>query len=350
MERRRGARIPARMWVQIAGVDEEPRLARGDISMSGLFIEVDRSIGEPGSVQTVSVTSFERESSVDILARIVRVVSVHDVWHGPGVAGIAFEFLPDDPGKRVLLERVIRDVMASKSYVAESLSGSVTAQLDPSVEEEAPRATAAEKLGVRVMVLDTSWAVSVGETIHCQIETPTSGRRARLDGRVVRSTLEPSGTGGARYRLEVEFARALGDEAGTVAEGRSISDAMDSLLEDVVFPGTDGAPPRTREHLAGLLARIRLPSLLSFLALERLSGVLTLERSGARGVLHLRDGQVVDAEVDGRTDNPRALVTELCGWSDGQFDFSLRQVNRLDRINQPTTALLAGVTPARDRD
>ncbi len=335
------------MWVTIAGVDGEPVLRRGDVSMSGMFVETDQRVGEPGSVQTVTVTSFARESSVELLARIVRLVLVHDLWHGSGVAGIALEFLLDNLEKRQQLEAVIRDVMASRSYVAESLGGAGQAadQLDPPPVEPEPAGDAAGHLGVRVMVLDAGWPVSVGESIRCRIETPQSGRQAELTGRVMRSTIEPTDAG-ARYRLEVDFARAV-DQA-RVAEGRSISDAMDSLLEEVVFPDLEAPRPRSREHLRGLLARIRLPSLLAFCELERLSGVLSLQRDGEQGQVFLRNGQVVDAELERAGADPRTVIAELCGWEDGTFDFSLREVQRADRLQLSTSALL--LTLAQERD
>jgi hypothetical protein len=342
MERRRGARIPARFWVQISGVDEEPLLRRGDISMSGAYVELDQRIGPPGSVQRLSLAPHGKEETVQLLARVVRVVSIQDLWHdGPGIAGVAFEFLPDVADKREVLTRIIRHVMASKSYVAESvvIESGFEAQVGAS-EISDDVADDPYKMGVRVMVLETSWPVTVGDAIQCDIAC--AGRRASLSGRAVRTTEEASPAGPC-YRVEVEFQRAVKDEADDgdeEAAGRSISDAMDSLLEDVVFPALS-APTRLRDNLSGSLERVRLGDLLAYLEAESLSGVATITRDASVATIYLRDGAIVDVEVQPGPDEPRDAIMLVCSFVAGEFEFTPQPVERPDRVNATISELLA---------
>ena len=336
MERRRGARIPARFWVQIAGVDDEAILRRGDISMSGAYVELDRPIGPPGSVQRLSVAPQGREETVQLLARVVRVVSIQDLWHdGPGIAGVAFEFLPDAVEKREVLTHIIRHVVASKSYVAESIAG-FEAQVDASAGAAAPT-PATCTMGVRVMVLETSWPVAVGDVVTCDISA--AGRRASLDGRVIHVTEEP-GLTGACYRVEVDFHRVGGEEEEDAEPAaRSISDAMDTLLEDVVFP--ESATSRPQAVLSGSLERVRLGDLLAFLEAERISGVVNVTRDAARAAVWLREGRIVDAEVESGPTEPHDAIILLCSFVTGEFVFTSAPVERADRVNATIAELMA---------
>jgi len=340
MERRRGARIPARFWVQISGVDDEPLLRRGDISMSGAYVELDQQIGPPGSVQRLSVAPHGKEDTVQLLARVVRVVSIQDLWHdGPGVAGVAFEFLPDAVDKREVLTRIIRHVMASKSYVAESVA------IESGFEAQVGDAPGASddvaddaSIGVRVMVLETSWPVAVGDAIQCDIAC--AGRHASLSGRAVRTTEEASAAGSC-FRVEVEFQRAAKDEANEEAAGRSISDAMDSLLEDVVFPAAPAKPARPRYDLSGSLERIRLGDLLAFLETERLSGVVSITRDASAAAIYVRDGTIIDVELRPGPDEPRDAIMLVCSFVTGEFEFTPQPIDRPDRVNATIAELLA---------
>ncbi len=49
-ERRFGARVRAALWITVRGLHHEPRLVTGDVSLSGVFFEVDHSLGKVGSI------------------------------------------------------------------------------------------------------------------------------------------------------------------------------------------------------------------------------------------------------------------------------------------------------------
>lgn len=92
--------------------------------------------------------------------------------------------------------------------------------------------------------------------------------------------------------------------------------------------------------LTGDLAEMSLFSLVSFLELERLSGVLYLNQGKQRAKLFVRSGQVVDVEDPLNLPGPIDSLTGLASWEWGEFRFKAGSVDRKDRIGVRTTALL----------
>jgi hypothetical protein len=93
-ERRRGVRTSARFWMKIGGPQQKWRFCRGNVSESGLCVNVDIVVGEPGTISAVSLAPTSREIDVTVPARLVRIVGTHDRERGLIVRGVAFEFLP----------------------------------------------------------------------------------------------------------------------------------------------------------------------------------------------------------------------------------------------------------------
>lgn len=344
MDRRRGARVPTRLWVKIAGVDLDWVLRRGNVSMTGIYIELGEAVGEPGSVQTLSVSPYDREVETTLLARVARVVGIQDLWKGPSIAGIAFEFLPENPDKREQVDEVVHRIIAANAYTAESLQIDAHFQTEAAREVSPPSTAVVRDLGITGMVLMTSWPVAVGESIRCEIEAPESRRRIAVQGQVTHAVPDHDG-----FRVEVQFGGESGPAATTpAAEGTTISGAIDSLLEEILFPEADEHAPRTREHLRGSLARIHLASLLAFFELERMSGALKIRRNGSAAEIYLRQGQVVDAALDQTTDDPRGILKTLVSWESGEFEFEMQDVDRPDRVSTSTSALLLDLAKEED--
>jgi two-component system OmpR family response regulator len=95
--------------------------------------------------------------------------------------------------------------------------------------------------------------------------------------------------------------------------------------------------------LEGELANVGLSTLLTILDMERRSGVVTLQRAGGSGLLHVRDGRVVRASVEGAR-LPRAgreAIFELLSWTDGRFElWPGGQEPVADEVGESTTHLL----------
>ncbi|RMH40165.1 MAG: response regulator [Deltaproteobacteria bacterium] len=133
--------------------------------------------------------------------------------------------------------------------------------------------------------------------------------------------------------------------ANTLRRTQMIERAARERIQTVPAPPPPPAKPDGSGAfaIAGSLAQIGLSSLLTLLELERKSGVLTLRAAGGGDTarIWLRDGRVVQAEIDGR-DAPRdeECIYHLLTWSDGSFDFDSQEVDRPDRVGQTTTHLL----------
>ena len=101
-------------------------------------------------------------------------------------------------------------------------------------------------------------------------------------------------------------------------------------------------------HLRGELSQVRLPSLLSFLSLERTSGVLELSRGAAHAELFVREGQIVDVEMQPPGPSPARMLAELMEWSDGEFGFRFEPVGREDAVGISVSALLMQLAQRKD--
>jgi CheY-like chemotaxis protein/Tfp pilus assembly protein PilZ len=105
---------------------------------------------------------------------------------------------------------------------------------------------------------------------------------------------------------------------------------------------SQGSKPNVgRKTLRGDLEQVALPSVLSFLEVERKTGVLLLvgERTAR---IYLRDGRPLRVELADEppdTDSKRVIYGVL-GWTTGQFEFALQDVMCDDELQVSVTALL----------
>ena len=91
-----------------------------------------------------------------------------------------------------------------------------------------------------------------------------------------------------------------------------------------------------------------LPSLLAFFELERMTGELTLERGEEIARVFLREGRVVDVEGSTDAESPRGRLASLISWDSGLFEFAILPVDRPDRVESGTSALLLDIARASD--
>jgi len=114
-------------------------------------------------------------------------------------------------------------------------------------------------------------------------------------------------------------------------------------------PSKGAPPPRppgpARSILRGEVQNVGLPTLLTILDMERRSGLLLIQRQGTLGRLHIRDGRVVRARIEGsrRGAVPAAgveAVYEMLSWPDGQFELWQAVVEGRDEVGMNTTFLL----------
>ncbi|MCC6751630.1 MAG: DUF4388 domain-containing protein [Deltaproteobacteria bacterium] len=351
MEHRRGARVSADFWIRLEGVDHEPRLRQGNLSVSGLYFRCERPVGQVGSVQFLRLASRDFQQQVDVLARVIRTISLEDLHAGSVTAGVALEFMPQSAASREALERVVRYVVGLQldreiEIEVETLQHAPAGPLRP-VETGAT-----SRHSLHRMRLQTSWPVDPGDPVAVEIQSPSEHRSLRFDGEVLQAVPGHHADGSTHYNVDVRIydrpkARGSMSASQLRVGGSSLTDALDRVFSDLIVPPLSGTPPR-REHLVGLLSRIRIPTLLTMFELERMSGALLISRDGEEARLFVRDGRVVDVEDGQGRAAPRALATRLLAWDEGTFEFTLQAVDRPDRIGTSTTALLLDL--AREAD
>jgi hypothetical protein len=103
-------------------------------------------------------------------------------------------------------------------------------------------------------------------------------------------------------------------------------------------------PPGTaRSVLRGELENVGLPTLLTILDMERRSGLLLIQRRGTLGRLHVREGRVVRARIEGARNGQGSgieAVFQMLGWADGQFELWQAVVEGRDEVGESTTFIL----------
>lgn len=95
--------------------------------------------------------------------------------------------------------------------------------------------------------------------------------------------------------------------------------------------------------LTGSLEQVGLSALLILLEMERKSGILKIKKASddSAGLLYLKDGNLVDAEVANQKDlKGETCVYHVLGWTEGTFQFELQDIERENVVNSNTTHLL----------
>ncbi len=350
-ELRRAPRVVSRFWVMVAGVDASPELRQGDLSVTGVFMRVRHSVGEAGTVQWLQVTSADQQESVAIMARVIRVIVYDDVDRDGPKAGVAFEFMPDNYGKRAALERLVKHV----AFLHTRAHPVVIDHHFPVAvhHQQGPKEATVFHLSVHDVHLETTWPVVVGEAIQMEFGGASSGACLLFKGEVV--SVRPSSNNGParRYQVEVSLHASSTTRASfeRMAPPRPLppQESVDLVMSELMQSPRKIAASRKKSDLVGLLSRIQLVSLLSLLELEQLSGELQLVQAEAAVQIFVRDGRVIDALYGGRaSSSPRATVREAMDWSEGKFRFIAKEIDRADRIGVPTTSLILDLVRQAD--
>ncbi len=373
-ESRRSVRVTTRILAAIEGIDAEPSPHVGNVSATGAYFETTGDPGEIGAVHWIRVGSLDRTRSLRLMAHVARRVTLDD---GDGRRwGVAFEFMPESEATR---EKI-------KDFVVHALEASDAPAIEPRVDAYSPAPTegvnpdvAVRRLTVRSFTLETSWRVARGETVRADISAPGIARPISVRGRASRIREIDDPDKGARFLIEVDvheevdgpvrrrsstsFRAVKLDDAARAAAARTppdsksttrealqgiTDDTLDDLLSALVLSPAAEQERRTPNHMSGQLARVRLSALVSLFDMERMSGELRLDRGLARCILFLRDGEIVDVEPVPAGGNARDVLRHALSWDHGTFDFFVGKVDRANRINRGTTALLLDL--AREDD
>ncbi len=320
MDRPRLSRIPAELRIQVRGVDHEAQLRHGDISHTGLFVESTADFGPLGTVCTLALSLPDGSRALSVLAQLVRRAHAQDLWKGQVVTGSAFRFMPETPDKQRAVEALVQ------YFLGQALgSAGVTS---------APRSAVSRVTGV--VVLDAAWGLPEGQDVRLLLESADGLRTVELLATVAASAPVVTDVG-VSTRTTLRMKGPQHTETSVEVAGASMQEALGALVERVEL-GEDQGP---QERLAGVLGVVSLPGLVSFLEIQRMSGVISILRGGERAFIHVREGRVVDAEMAGaQTQDARLLVVEVLRWTDGAFEFTRGESARPDRVARPTMELL----------
>lgn len=370
VESRRSSRIAGRFWVAVEGVDAESQPRRGDISATGIFFEIREDIGGSGTVQWLRIESQDRARSVQVMAHVVRVVSLSDV-HGE-IKGVALEFMPEsDDAAANLCDFVRYTLEGPKSAKSEEGTPHIATRVEARASSKTNDESVANvsQLSVNTMLLETDWSVAVGEPVRVEIIARGVRRPVRVEGHTVSvlPAVGPGPGGKKRYRIAVRVKEeitgplkhfsttelsALSPESIARAKkpsaqgvfGASIESPLEQLLSSLIQPP---AEPPERGHLEGLLSRIPFTALCSLLELERLTGELRIQRGADKTTLYVKDGRFVDVASSAARPS-RAELLSLVDGRDGSFELVIVPVERPDVLGLSMTQLLLDV--AREAD
>ncbi len=335
-EKRRGPRVPADFLVRIEGIHSEYYPTRGNISRTGVLLELPSAPGSPGDIELLHICSSDRERQAAVIGQIVRCVTIDTVGQRPQVA-VVFEFLSERPEAKDAVAALIEHLI-NQSRDLEDFGVDHRIPVDLVKGSDAPREAAVFRLEVKRLLLETTWPVNLGDRVQLVFR----GRNTRLpfEGRVVKSQPRPL-AGAPLYDVEVALG-AAGERAGPrPGELPSNTDSIDLILSEMLLdepaPAAETTAEAPQRHLAGQLDHIPLPSLLTFLEMERQSGRLAVDDDD-HTTLFLDHGQVVD--VAPPQQDPRQRLESLLGRREGRFSFTCEHVQRTDRIRQLTTHIL----------
>lgn len=121
-------------------------------------------------------------------------------------------------------------------------------------------------------------------------------------------------------------------------------------LLSVVFPPYDGEEVvlttklaiekhRSDQLLFGSLEQLSVPDLLQTAEAGHRTGTVTFQHEGEKGTVWMKDGFVIDAELEGECQGEEA-VYRFAVWSDGTFEADFGELEREERFRIPPSTLL----------
>lgn len=338
-------RIGGDFQVRIIGLDELSVRRRGNISVTGVYFEVEDYAADPGTVERLELSSTDELRKVVCLACLARVVSVADLWESSRVCGVAFQFLPGDEDVRQnilgLVSHVARQRLLGDEVLLEQLG--LDAAINIGTGEQ--RTARVQTVRSTSLVLETEWPVERGARVGLAIEPPEGAQMVQIQGVVDESRAVTSDTGQSRYRIQVALHNPVPLDPGGEPEsgdprGATLDDAFASLLDNLLKPDAVQPSVARAPHIEGDLGRVAIASVLSLLEFEKMSGSLRLLRDGQKAILFVKEGRVLDAELEDADDKPLEVLETVVQWERGSFRFLVEEVDRADLLRMTTTALV----------
>lgn len=345
---RQHPRIEASFSVRSGAIDPERELPGVDLSKGGLFVRTDRFL-PVNSVVRLSIYLEGRGSSLPATCRVVFVRDVPAAQASGKPVGMGLELLDMPEDKRRLLDELIDPKAPPPSgprppRASDSLSVLV-------VDDDAHyRELAAEPFRKRGDHVRTT-ADGLEALSICLKDPPdvilTDVQMPRMDGwqllRLVRARPSLASVPVIFLTmLDGDNERLMGYQLGVdayIAKPYVPEQLLIKVHQIVRRAQATRSSPLARTTLRGDLDNVAPPALLSFLELERKTGVLLLIGSGIAR-LFVKDGRVLRAELEGTRAPSRAAVMTAFDWHTGQFEFSPQEVPDTDDVKSSVSALL----------
>jgi uncharacterized protein (TIGR02266 family) len=347
---RESPRVEADFRVSYPTIDELVVAYCGDLSKGGLFVATEHLLASDAVVR-VSLDLPEGSGSIPILCRVIytRDAALAEAQGKPVGMGLQFLHLDDEMLGLIeafISERMTADAAKVSPIEAQRRLSILVADDDPTYLKQAAAPFRARGDYVRTAG-DGMEALAM-----CLKEPPdiilSDVQMPRMDGwqflRMVRARA-------GLAAVPVIFLTTLsGEEERLRGYQLGVDDYVAKPYRSVELrarvdrlTARAKKKPRTGERhgLYGDLEQVSLPSVLTFLELERKTGELIVQAERSAQI-QIRDGRPLRIELEAAPDfrTPIELVHLLLDWRIGQFDFEVKDVTVDDQIHTSFTALL----------
>ena len=114
---------------------------------------------------------------------------------------------------------------------------------------------------------------------------------------------------------------------------------LELLIDEKEAVHHDWLQQNPEKSFSGTLSEMNLLDLIEIFEVASKSGILRLRRNGKEGHVLLADGEVLDAEVNGRS--AEEAIDIMLTWSDGYFNAEFHQVSHKRNLSLSTKDLLS---------
>ncbi len=351
---REHVRVRAEFSVRASAIDKRASLPGVDVSRGGLFVRSERFL-PLGSV--IKLTVEHPSGDIPMLCRVVYVRDRAAAKATTKPAGMGLELLDISEDKRPLLERLLEKAGAPPARPRRPVSSMRVVVVD---DDERYRALAAEPFVKRGDTVRTT-ADGLEALSMCLKDPPdvilSDVQMPRMDGwqllRLVRA--RPSlATVPVIFltMLDDDQARLLGYQLGVdgyIAKPYAPEELLVRVHQIVRRTQKSRSSQMLRTMLRGELEHVAPQSLLSFLEVEKKTGILLLVGPDVAR-LFFKDGELLRVEVEGSKQAPREALFTVLEWDSGQFEFAPQDVGGHNELGAPVTPLLLLHAQRRDEE
>jgi len=342
---RRDPRVEAAFRVHYRSLDQLVVALTNDLSRGGLFMCTPRLL-PTNAIVRVHLELPDGGGELSVICRVAFVRGEDEAAQTGKPVGVGVEFLDFAAERIAEIERFIAERRASSSTATQRRGLDIVIAEDDAALRE-PIVAALRGRGDHVReVADGIEALGA-----CLNDPPdlllSDVQMPRMDGwqllRILRART-------SLVQVPIVLLTTLSDDESRLQGyklgvddyiGKPIAVEELAARVDRVVERAQRSRPRDRRSLRGDLEHVALVSLLSFLAVERKTGLLFIAGE-ATARMYVRGGQPLRVEIDDvpvkGADDP--ALAALFGWKRGQFEFAAQEVVCADELHTTVNALL----------